>query len=103
MVIVHDDDLARLDLLGDGTVSRKKKPYDARTVLIFSRMQSLETLQPEIVLNCLRSSKLAIHEVVFDPGESFPCRSFSKLKVFTQRRQIYRLTSTWELTRKLLR
>ena len=72
MAIVHDDDLARLDLLGDDAVSRKLRPYDAPTVLMFSRRpQSLEALRPEIVLNCLRSSKLKIHEVVFNPSDSF--------------------------------
>ncbi|KAF8272439.1 hypothetical protein EI94DRAFT_294059 [Lactarius quietus] len=43
MAIVHDDDLVLLDVLGDGS--------------------SLEELQTEVVLSCLRSSNLAIHEV----------------------------------------
>lgn len=72
MAIVHDNDLAQLDLVGDGAVSRTLRPCGAPRVLIFSRPQSLEALKPEIVLNFLRSSKLAIHEVLFDPGESFP-------------------------------
>jgi hypothetical protein len=46
--------------------------YGASTVLIFSRLQSLEALLPDVVLNRLRSSKLAIHEVVFGSGESLP-------------------------------
>jgi len=41
-VIVHDDDLALLDALGDGA--------------------SLESLQQDVVLSCLRSSKPAVHE-----------------------------------------
>ncbi|KAF8262518.1 hypothetical protein EI94DRAFT_1688024 [Lactarius quietus] len=44
MVIVHDDELAVLDLLGDGA--------------------SLEALQPDVVLSYLRSSKPVIHEVM---------------------------------------
>ncbi|KAF8262522.1 hypothetical protein EI94DRAFT_1704705 [Lactarius quietus] len=43
-VIVHDDDLALLDVLGDGT--------------------SLEGLEPDVVMRCLRSSKPVLHEVV---------------------------------------
>ena len=69
MAIVHDDDLARLDLLGDNEVSRSLGRMVHR--LIFSRPQSLKALQPEIVLNLLRRSELAIHEVMFDSGESF--------------------------------
>ena len=36
MAIVHDDDLAQLDLLGDGVVSRNLRPYGAPSVMIFS-------------------------------------------------------------------
>ncbi|KAF8267500.1 hypothetical protein EI94DRAFT_1315810 [Lactarius quietus] len=48
MVIVHDDDLTLLDPLGDGA--------------------EIETLQPDVVLSCLQSSKLAIHE--FELGQA---------------------------------
>ncbi|KAF8265475.1 hypothetical protein EI94DRAFT_1831192 [Lactarius quietus] len=47
MAIVHDDDLAQLNLLGDGVPP--------------------ETLRPDVVLSCLRGSKLVIHEVVLGP------------------------------------
>ncbi|KAF8265210.1 hypothetical protein EI94DRAFT_366065 [Lactarius quietus] len=50
MAIVHDDDLALLDVLGDGA--------------------TLEAFQPDVVLSCLRSSKLAIHEVELGPDPS---------------------------------
>ncbi|KAH9052633.1 hypothetical protein EDB87DRAFT_401241, partial [Lactarius vividus] len=50
VVIVHDDDLAMLDILGDGTL--------------------LETLQPDVLLSYLRSSKPMIHEAVLGPGLS---------------------------------
>jgi hypothetical protein len=39
---------------------------------MFSRLQSLEALQPDVVLRCLRSSKPVVHEVVLDPSESLP-------------------------------
>ncbi|KAH9029172.1 hypothetical protein EDB85DRAFT_2276158, partial [Lactarius pseudohatsudake] len=47
MAIVHDDDLALLDVLGDNA--------------------SLETLQSDVLLSSLRSSKPTIHEVVLGP------------------------------------
>ncbi|KAF8257344.1 hypothetical protein EI94DRAFT_1759074 [Lactarius quietus] len=51
MVIVHDDDLALLDVLGDGA--------------------SIETFQPDVVLSFLRGSKLiVIHEVELGPDLS---------------------------------
>jgi len=70
MVIVHDDDLALLDILGDDAVSRSLwHTVTTPTVLIFSRLQLLEALQPDVMLSCLRSSKLVIHEVVLSSGE----------------------------------
>ncbi|KAF8264370.1 hypothetical protein EI94DRAFT_1703308 [Lactarius quietus] len=50
MAIVHDDDLALLDVLGDGS--------------------SLEALQTEVVLSSLRSSSLSIHEVELSPAST---------------------------------
>jgi hypothetical protein len=36
---------------------------------VLSHLQSLEALQSDVVLSCLRSTKPMIHEVVLGPGE----------------------------------
>ena len=70
--------------------------------MIFSRLQSLESLQPDVVLSCLRSSKLVIHEVLLGPGKLIP---MPQLVSFSRRplKKVYRLATTLQmLIQKLL-
>jgi hypothetical protein len=72
MVLIHDDDLARIDGLGDDSVS--KDLYCAPVKSIFSFLQSLEALEPDAVLRYLRSfaGKPFLHEVLLGAGELLP-------------------------------
>ena len=72
MALVHDDDLARIDGLGDDTVSG-----DLYCTLVISKvscLQSLKALEPDAILRHLRSSagKPKIHDVPLGAGELLP-------------------------------
>ena len=76
MALVHDDDLARIDGLGDDTVSGDL--YCIPVISIFSclqlGLQSLEALEPNAILRLLRSSagKPKVHDVPLGAGELLP-------------------------------
>ena len=72
MALVHDDDLAQIDGLGDDIVSGDL--YRIPVMSIFSCLQSLETLEPDAILRHLQSSagKPKVHDVPFGVGESLP-------------------------------
>ncbi len=68
MVLVHDNDLAKLHGIYDGTVSRSL--YCTPIILtIFSCLQPIESLRPDAMLSRLRSAQLKIHEIPFGPGK----------------------------------
>jgi hypothetical protein len=73
MALVHDDDLARLDVFGDDTVSRSLDRCTAPVLLIFAYLQSLDFLPPGEVAIRLRRSKPEVCEVLFhsDPGSYY--------------------------------
>ena len=70
MVLVHDDDLARLDGFYDSTVSRSFIQY--AIILMFSYFQPLDGLRSYAVLGHIRSLKPAIHNARI--GELFQHR-----------------------------
>ena len=72
MALVHDDDLAQIDGLGDDTVSGDL--FFTPVISIFSFLQSLETLEPDAILRHLRSSatKPKVRDVPLGAGELLP-------------------------------
>ena len=68
MVLIHDNDVALLKGLLDSYVSTR----DVSAVLSRSRsrLQSLETFQPDVMKNCLKGSNIEIHKVSW--GELLP-------------------------------
>jgi hypothetical protein len=62
MFLIHDDDLKRIDRIGDGTVSG----YSISSI-VFSSLgrQSLEALQLHLVMDILRRSDAEILTVQF--------------------------------------
>jgi len=60
MVLVHDDDLRRIDGIGEGTVSGN---LISRSLLFFSCCQTLESLEPEVVMDHFRRSNIEVHMV----------------------------------------
>ena len=72
MALVHDDDLARIDGLGDDTVSGDL--YCTPLISIFFCLQSLEAFESDTILRHLRSSagKPKVHDVLLRPGEFLP-------------------------------
>lgn len=61
MFLIHDDDLRMIDGLGDGTVSR----YLTSGCSFLIPRQSLEALQPDVVMDLLRRSNIEIHSGEF--------------------------------------
>ena len=59
MVLVHDDDLRRIDGIGEGTVSGNL----ISSSLLFSYCQPLESLEPEVVMDHFRRSNIEVHTV----------------------------------------
>jgi hypothetical protein len=59
MVLVHDDDLRRIDGIGEGTVSGNS----ISSSLLFSCCQPLESLEHEVVLDHFRRSNIEVHMV----------------------------------------
>ena len=57
MVLVHDDDLAQISGTYDSNVNKHRSINFSPC----SHLQSLETLQPDIVENCLQGSNAGIH------------------------------------------
>ena len=70
MALIHDYDLARINVHGDNTVSDYL--YCTPVISIFSCLQSLEALEPDAILLHLRSSagKPKVHDVPLGAGES---------------------------------
>jgi hypothetical protein len=66
MVLIHDNDVALLKGVLDSYVSTR----DVLVVLSRSRLQSLETFQPDVMNNCLKGSNIEIHKVSW--GELLP-------------------------------
>jgi hypothetical protein len=66
MVLIHDNDVALLKGVLDSYVSTR----DVLVVLSRSRLQSLETFQPDVMKNCLKGSNIEIHKVSW--GELLP-------------------------------
>ena len=60
MVLVHDDDLERVGGIGEASVSGH---LIINYILSFSYSQSLESLEPEVVMDLLRCSDIEIHKV----------------------------------------
>ena len=72
MFLIHDDDLKRVDGLGDDTVSRCL--ISSYSVAFSSDgRQSLEVLQPDVLMDLLRRSNINVHAV-----------QCGKLSTFTQ-------------------
>ncbi len=72
MILVHDDDLARLGGI-HGTVGQSSLSY---RVLMFSYSQPIDADQPDVMLNHIRSLKPRIHSARIVLGELFPyCNS----------------------------
>ena len=71
MVLIHDDDLERIDGIGDATVSRQ---LISLYILISSGLccQLLETLRLDVLMDLLRRSDIEICKV--------DCSEFSALK-----------------------
>ena len=57
MVLVHDTDVARIMGICDSNVNKHRMTLASS----FSHIQSLETLQPDIVENHLQASNAEIH------------------------------------------
>ena len=68
MVLVHDDDLAQLHGIYDGTVSRSLCCTPIMT-FILSSSQPIESIQPDAMFGLLQRSRPKIHEVPFDLGK----------------------------------
>ena len=66
MVLIHDNDVALLKGVLDSYVSTR----DVLVVLSRSRLQSLETFQPDVMKKCLKGSNIEIHKVSW--GELLP-------------------------------
>ena len=64
MVLVHDDDLRRIDGIGEGAVSGNL----IFSSLLFSCCQPLGSLEPEVVMDHFRRSNIEVHMVRY--GES---------------------------------
>jgi hypothetical protein len=69
MVLVHDDDLARLDGVCDTIVGRSSIQY--AVVLMFSYFQPLDSLQSSVMLRHMRGLRPTAH--VARIGELFQC------------------------------
>jgi hypothetical protein len=69
MVLVHDDDLAQLDVINSAGGAVSKSLYCAPMVLICSCVQPLESLPLDALLSRLRSAKPKIHGIPLDTGE----------------------------------
>jgi hypothetical protein len=69
MVLVHDDDLARLDGVCDSIVGRSSIQY--AVVLIFSYFQPLDSLQSIVTLRHMRGLRPTAH--IARIGELFQC------------------------------
>ena len=61
MVITHDHDLVMIDELGLDTVSELLN----NSCIVLSCRQSLETLEPDTVMDLLRRSNIKIHKVFY--------------------------------------
>ena len=62
MFLIHDDDLKRIDRIGDGTVSG----YLISSIVFSSHgRQPLKALQLHLVMDILRRSNTEIHTVQF--------------------------------------
>jgi hypothetical protein len=59
MVLTHDDDLVKIDGLGHDSVSG----FWMAVTLSSSCRQSLETLEPDVMMDLLRRSNMEIHKV----------------------------------------
>ena len=57
MVVIHDNDLERVDGIGKGTVSG----YLISSSLFLSRYQPPESLQSEVMMDLIRMSNIEIH------------------------------------------
>jgi hypothetical protein len=62
MVLAHDDDLATIDGLGHDTVSRLFELQSYFPLMFI--WQSLETLEPDVMMDILRKSNIEIHKVL---------------------------------------
>jgi hypothetical protein len=76
MALIHDDDLTLFGLYGLGGDTVGGFLYFALIVLIFSCLQSLEALQPEIMLRHLRRVKPKVYDATFGPSELLPIPNF---------------------------
>ena len=59
IVLVHDNDLVTIDGFGHDTVSRLLNS----SYIYPSCYQSLETLEPDVMMDLLQASKIEIHKV----------------------------------------
>jgi hypothetical protein len=60
MMLAHDDDLVTIEGLGHGSVSGLLNS----SYIIPSCWQSLETLEPDVMMDLLRRSNIKIHTVL---------------------------------------
>ena len=82
MVLVHDDDLAGLHQIYDGTVSRSLS-FTIIISTLFSSLQPMESIEPDaVMLTHLRSAPLKIHESLFDLGKR-PNQYYYSLSILT--------------------
>ena len=69
MVLVHDDDLAGLRGIYDGTVSRSLS-FTLIISTLFSSLQPMESIELDaVMLSYLRRAQPKIHEALFDLGK----------------------------------
>ena len=73
MILVHDDDMARLHGIHNSTVSRSSIQY--AIAFMFSYFQPLDGLQSDVVLSHIRSLKPTVHSARI--GELFQYRNIS--------------------------
>jgi hypothetical protein len=93
MVLVHDNDLAELHGIYDGTVSRSLYCTPIILLTYFPSSQPIELLQPDAMLSHLRSAQLKIHEVPVGLGKRPPSTITTSLFLTAERatRKICRL------------
>ena len=77
MVLVHDDDFARLNEIGDITVGRTYIHTQHAVVLMLFCFQRLDSLQSSILLDYIRSLRPTHYKAFI--GELFQCSNFPLL------------------------
>ena len=81
MVLVHDVDLARISEICDINVNK----YHMTSISFYSRLQSLEALQPDVIENHLQDSNAEIHtdicrkRLLVSPFLLFSQRAYKKV------------------------